>query len=231
MVDYQFDELINESTYPGFRSTALRNPLVRPKLFDSPAKKLGRVATWTTVHIKDILAHEVEARQIVNSIVNTVPVPKLTHSKKQKTPKNNALDKMFELRNVVARSNEVLASAKTVFPMTLFRDDIVVDRTKITITKRSFFFVSEVMSIRIEDILNVKVSLGPFFGSLTLAVRVLSTEDHHTINFFWRDDAIRLKHIIQGYIIARHNDIDCKDQSREDLIATLTELGHDSSFK
>lgn len=84
------------------------------------------------------------------------------------------------------------------------------------------------MSIRLEDILNVKVSLGPFFGSLTLAVRILSSEDHHTINFFSRNDAIRLKHIIQGYIIAIHDNINCTYQDREELINTLNELGQEN---
>ena len=133
-----------------------------------------------------------------------------------------------QVYQVVHRSNEIIASARTIWPFTLFRDDIVVDRTKVSITKRDFFFVSEVMSIRLEDILNVKVSLGPFFGSLTLAVRILSSEDHHTINFFSRSDAIRLKHIIQGYIIAIHDNIDCKYQDKEELINTLNELGQEN---
>lgn len=134
-----------------------------------------------------------------------------------------------KLKSVISQSNEVLASATTIFPLTLFRDDLVVDRTKVTITKRNFFFSSEVMSIRVEDILNVKIALGPFFGSITLAVRVLSSEDHHSINYLWRRDAVRLKHLIQGYIIAQHNNIDCKHQTKDDLIATLIELGHDTS--
>lgn len=137
--------------------------------------------------------------------------------------------KIETLKKIVAQSSEVLASATTIFPLTLFRDDIVVDRAKVTITKRNFFFSKEVMSIRIEDILNVKVSVGPFFGSITLAVRVLSSEDHHSINYFWRKDATHLKHIIQGYIIVQHNNIDVSHQSKKELVKTLSELGHDTS--
>lgn len=140
-----------------------------------------------------------------------------------------ATERLDGLKQVIARSNEVLAAATTIFPFTLFRDDMVVDRTKVTITKRTFFFSKEVMSIRVEDILNVKAVVGPFFGSLILAVRVLSSEDHHSINFFWRKDAVHLKHIIQGYIIAQHNGIDCSGQTKEELIETLTELGNDST--
>ncbi len=133
-----------------------------------------------------------------------------------------------KLKKILAESNEVLASANTVFPFSLFPDSVVLDRTKVTITRRNFFFSSEVMSMRIDDILNVTTSVGPFLGSVTLAGRVLSSEDHFTITNFWRNDAIHLKHIIQGYIIARHNNIDCEHLGKEELIATLTRLGHDT---
>lgn len=138
-------------------------------------------------------------------------------------------DKNKKLEKILAESNEVLASATTIFPLTLFRDDIVLDRNKVTITRRNFFWSSEVMSIRIEDVLNVTSSVGPFFGSVTIAGRVLSSEDHFTVNNFWRHDAIHLKHIIQGYVIAQHNDIDCAHLPKDELIATLSKLGHDTN--
>lgn len=138
-------------------------------------------------------------------------------------------DKNKKLEKILSESNEVLASATTIFPLTLFRDDIVLDRTKVTITRRNFFWSSEVMSIRIEDILNVTSSVGPFFGSVTIAGRVLSSEDHFTVTNFWRHDAVHLKHIIQGYVIAQHNDIDCAHLSKDELIATLSKLGHDTN--
>lgn len=134
-----------------------------------------------------------------------------------------------KLKNIVSKSHEILMSANTVFPITLFPDSVTVDRTKVTITKRDFFWTSDVMSIRIEDVLNVSASVGPIFGSLTIASRVMSTIDHFKINHFWRNDAIRLKHIIQGYVIAQHNNIDTAHLTRAELVETLRELGHDSA--
>jgi len=64
---------------------------------------------------------------------------------------------------------------------------------------------------------------------LTVASRVMSTIDHFQINHFWRNDAIRLKHIIQGYVIAQHNKIDTAHLSRKELIDTIVELGQDSN--
>jgi len=147
----------------------------------------------------------------------------------QSQQKTSDAQRHKDLRKIVSQSHEVLVSANTVFPISLFPDTVTVDRTKVTITKRDFFWSSDVMSIRIEDVLNVSASVGPLFGSLTVASRVMSTIDHFQINHFWRNDAIRLKHIIQGYVIAQHNNIDTAHLSKKDLIDTLLELGLDSN--
>ncbi len=130
-------------------------------------------------------------------------------------------------REMVKLSNEVLATAKTVFPIDPFPDTVVLDRTTLNITKRTFFFSNDTLSIRIEDILNAHVNVGPFLGSLTIASRILSSEDHFTITNLWRKDAIHLKHMIQGYIIALHNEIEISHLNRQELIDTISELGHD----
>lgn len=139
------------------------------------------------------------------------------------------IDPSQNLRKIIAQSHEVLASANTVFPVTLFPDTVFVDRTKVTIIRRDFFWSSDTMSIRIEDVLNVSATLGPLFGSLTIVSRVMSTVDHFQINHFWRSDAIHLKHIIQGYVIAQHNKIDVAHLPKDELKKTLVEIGHDSN--
>ncbi|MFZ1360947.1 MAG: hypothetical protein WAS27_02930 [Candidatus Saccharimonadales bacterium] len=134
-----------------------------------------------------------------------------------------ATQRSFE--TIINQSHEILAQANTVFPMTLFPDTVIVDRTKISFIRRDFFWASDTMTFRIEDVLNAEVSVGPLFGSLTIASRVMSTTDHFRINYFWRKDATYLKEIIQGYIIARHNNIDTTHLTKEQLIRTLSELG------
>lgn len=132
--------------------------------------------------------------------------------------------------SLIQQSHQVLAEASTVIlPNNLFPDTVVVDRTKVTITRRFFFWSSETISIRIEDILNVSVSVGPLFGSLTVSSRVMNSTDHYEINYFWRNDALRLKHIIQGYVIALHTHTELDHMSLNELIATLNELGHNPS--
>lgn len=143
----------------------------------------------------------------------------------------HTLDPGDGLRKIIRKSHQLLASAQTVIlPMNLFPDSVTIDRTKVTVTKRTFFWTSSVISIRIEDVLNVGCSTGPIFGSLIISSRVMNSTDHYEIDYFWRKDAIYLKQIIQGYVIAQHNQIDTSHLNRRDLIRTLLELGNDSDY-
>jgi hypothetical protein len=143
----------------------------------------------------------------------------------------NTLDPRDGLRKIIRKSHQLLVSAQTVIlPMNLFPDSITVDRTKVTITKRTFFWTSSVISIRIEDVLNVACSTGPIFGSLIISSRVMNSTDHYEIDYFWRKDALYLKQLIQGYVIAQHNQIETSHLNRRDLIKTLLELGNDTDY-
>mgnify|MGYP001067831217 CR=1 FL=1 len=134
-----------------------------------------------------------------------------------------------KIRNIVLRSHEVLASAQTIIlPSNIFPDSVLLDRSKLTIIKRNFFWSAETISIRIEDILNVSSNIGPFFGSITVSSRVMNSTDHYEIDCFLRKDAKYLKEIIQGYMIALHSKVNINHLSREELITTLLSLGQDS---
>lgn len=131
-----------------------------------------------------------------------------------------------ELKEAIEGSQEVLTTATTVFPLELFPDTVTVDRAKLTVTKRRFVGVAEVMSMRIEDVLNVTSSVGPFFCTVTIVSRVFNSEPY-TVGRFWRADAARLKRIIQGYVIALQRGIDCSSLSTRELSRMLDKLGED----
>ena len=151
--------------------------------------------------------------------------------REQQVRTSKTLDPRESLRKIVQKSHQLLASTQTVIlPFNLFPDSVTVDRTKVTITKRSFFWTSSVISIRIEDVLNIACSTGPVFGSLTISSRVMNSTDHYEIDYFWRKDAIYLKQLIQGYVIAQHNQIETSHLGRKELVKTLLELGADSDY-
>jgi hypothetical protein len=107
----------------------------------------------------------------------------------------------------------------------LFPDTVTVDRSQVTITHHWFFFVGATSSIRIEDILNVEATVGPFFGSLTLSTRYFDSSRAHNIKRLWRWDAVRLQAIIQGMIVAAKKQIDTMALNKNELIDGLTKVG------
>lgn len=123
-------------------------------------------------------------------------------------------------------ASEVLLKADTVFPFTLFPDTIQVDRVKVTISRRSFFKVADVISLQIEDILNVEGMVGPFFGGLKIWTRFFSDKPC-VITYLRREDALAIKGILQGYSIARQKEIDCSKISKQELLPMLYKLGRE----
>lgn len=189
------------------------------------SRKMGGVAMKAVVGIRHFLHQDIPVPS-AETFMQSLSFMRHENAKREKT-----LRQTDHLRKVVKESSEVLGSARTVFPLTLFPDSVIVDRSKITIIKRDFFWTSRVISIQIEDILNIEAGVGPFFGSLNIASRVMSSVDHFRIDYFWRDDAIFLKHLIQGYVIAKHNKLDISQLTKKELIETLTGLGEDTDRK
>ncbi len=185
------------------------------------SKKLGSTATRTLDVTKKILKRDSSKPR-----AHAINPDRLLFGRKIAVKKDDEPN----IDDLVKRSHEVLASASTVIlPVNLFPDTVTVDRTKITIIKRTFFWSADVISIRIDDILNVGCSIGPLFGSLTISSRIMNSTDHFVINYFWRKEAIYLKQIIQGYFIAHHDKIKTEHLGHDELITTLLELGSDSS--
>ncbi len=130
-----------------------------------------------------------------------------------------------ELVDAIGHSHDILLRATTVFPFTLFPDTLTIDRTKITITHRDFLAAGDVISIGIEDVLNVAATVGPVFGSVNIATRFFDQDKPYKIDHFWRKDALKIKRIAQGYTIARQKEIDTSALSTQELAKTLDELG------
>jgi hypothetical protein len=134
-----------------------------------------------------------------------------------------------QLNRVIGNTAEALASATTVFPFTLFPDTVTVDREKLTVTHRVFFAVGEVVSVRVEDILNVTADVGPFFGSLKINTRFFDESKPYIINYLWRGETLHMKRILQGYMTALKQHIDCSALSTKELATLLDSLSKDDS--
>jgi len=132
------------------------------------------------------------------------------------------------LVEMVSKCHDVLFDTKTVFPFDPFPDTVTLDREKVAITYRSFFFVAKVISIPIRDLLNVQANVGPFFGTLNMSSRYFATTPC-TINFLKRDDALRLQRLLQGYIICEEQNIETSNIDKDQLVVMLNDLGSDGA--
>jgi hypothetical protein len=154
------------------------------------------------------------------------PLPNLKTAGPPAPPQQmNEKQSIDALKKAVGGAHEILLTATTVFPFTLFPDVITLDREKLTVSNRMFFRVAEVTSMRIEDILSITADVGPFFGSLKITTRFFDESEPHTVNYMWRHDALRFKRVVQGYIISRQKGIDCSPFSPKQLADMLDKLG------
>jgi hypothetical protein len=186
-------------------------------IFVDKTKKLGSTAMSGIANIRNFFQSEVAVPR-VSQWLNPRPSTNGVANK-------DSEDQSAKLKQAASQAHQVLANATAVFPFDLFPNEIVLDRTKITIRLRKFFMTEKIVSVRIEDVLNVSVSLGPLFGTLTISSRVMNSTDHFDIGFLRRKEAMYLKKIIQGYVIAEHDDMKVGHLSKEELIKTLCEIG------
>lgn len=130
-----------------------------------------------------------------------------------------------KLQRAIWDSNEVLVSGSTV--LSPYKTRLTLNRTKLVAEKRSGVAHAEVMSSRIEDVLNIDGSVGLLFGTLKIATKFTKPGTPYSIGLFRRKDALNLKRIIQGYIIALDKKVDVNDIPTDELRAMLYKLGED----
>ena len=129
-----------------------------------------------------------------------------------------------KLIDITEKAQDILCKADTVFPFTLFPDTITLDREKLTVATRSFFRTAKIVSVPVSSISSAEADVGPFFGSLHMASKFF-VQNKYSVNFLTRADAMKIQHLLQGFIIAQEKDIDVTDINREDLLILLEDLG------
>jgi hypothetical protein len=130
-----------------------------------------------------------------------------------------------KLIEVTEKAQDILFTADTVFPFTLFPDTISLDREKLTVVQRFFFRVAKVITVPVTSMISADANIGPFFGSVHMTSKYF-VDNTHTVNFLWRHDAEKVHRLIQGFIIAHEKGIDVDDIEKEDLRILLEDLGH-----
>ncbi|MEI9913795.1 MAG: hypothetical protein WDN66_02210 [Candidatus Saccharibacteria bacterium] len=134
-------------------------------------------------------------------------------------------DSLQALNRAIWDSNEVLVSASTTSK--LHKDTLTLNRAKLFAIKRSPLGTIEDMSVRIEDVLNIGATLGPVSGMVRIMTKFNAPGEPYVIGPFKKRDTLKLKRIIQGYIIALDRKIDLNMTPTNELVTRLYELGED----
>jgi hypothetical protein len=167
---------------------------------------------------------------LINRILTStirVPIESVSNLARRKNKEEMTEDSTRALVDLANTTERTLLLAKAVFPFELFPDTLRIDRQKITVIHNDFLKMAHTTSIRLKDLGNVEVVLGPFFGTIILT-SLYYRNNTQTINFLTRNDAIHAHRLLQGFMVAHNANIDTDNISEEDLIELLYRIGNEN---
>lgn len=132
-------------------------------------------------------------------------------------------DSSKKLEHLAGRSEEIIFCTTTAFRFRPERYELLIDRAKITVIKRLFLLADNITSIRWGDVLSVDLSVGPFFGSLTLKARYINQPI--VVAPLRRDKAFKAKRLIEGLIVACSKGIALDEIPTEELVEEIIRIG------
>lgn len=125
---------------------------------------------------------------------------------------------------LIEQDAEILYRAAGFFPVDLFPCEVVVYPNKIEVVDTLFFFSKDIKTILISDILEVQIKTSPFFSTVTIVSRqpMLPEVD---IKWLLNRQAIKLRNIIQGLVIASQSQTDVTGMDSQTLKTQTQQLG------
>ena len=130
-----------------------------------------------------------------------------------------------ELEKTITRGEAVLWKIKSTFPFDPLPDELIVDRHKISLIKRPFFFSERVTSLSYDDISNVVIEHSMVFASLEISHKIFGMQPL-TMHYLRKKEADKVKQLILGLIIAKkEGNKEIFSLSRQELIKKASELG------
>jgi len=140
-------------------------------------------------------------------------------------------ENLQRFRTITARQDMKLLRADSVFPFTIFTDTIIIDTTKVTISKRQLFATEYVTTIPLKDLSDVNVQTYLFLGTLTLQYMPQTTSPGTTppirvqIANLPRIEAVKAKNILKGALVAKAEEIDIATLSPKEIKEVIHKFG------
>lgn len=166
---------------------------------------------------------------------NPLPVQKSKHEGEVEAHKAEAKKRIqtrHKLENIVDRHEMELIRSKTVFPFDLFPDTVIIDTTKVTIVRKQMFATEAIITIPLKDVADAHVQTALFLASVTVAYMPHSTSpgmirpEEETVSCLKRSDAIAIKNILKGVLVAAAEEIDLAKLTPEEVASVVTRFGH-----
>ncbi len=129
-----------------------------------------------------------------------------------------------KLDTLVENSNQILYKTRTVFPFHLFPKEIIVDINKVSVLDRQLFDTGRIRSITIRTISDIFIDTGFLFAKLSIIDRDFTENSMH-IDYLPRDEAVKIRRIIQGLMVGYEKGIDFTKLSAEEIVDKLEEIG------
>lgn len=133
-------------------------------------------------------------------------------------------EEVSKIKQLKSSEEHPLMHLTAVFPFDFFPNEVIVDKTKVTIIHKYFFWTRQVTTIMIEDILNVSIQHSLIFAALVVVDRYFAQEPI-VINYLWKNDASRAAGIIQGLLLANKKNIDVQSIPSDQLADVVEEVG------
>lgn len=135
------------------------------------------------------------------------------------------------LQTITDRHTIELLNVHSVFPFSIFRDRLIIDTTKVSVTRKQFFATEYITTIPLKDLADVTVQTVLFLGTINLEYMPQSQSPgmmrpiEVRIANLKREDAIRAKNILKGALVAKAEDIDIASLSPEEVVKILEKFG------
>jgi hypothetical protein len=135
------------------------------------------------------------------------------------------LDQVFGVRPLVSQNNisRVLARFKQLFPLTFFRDDLIIEELRVIWVRNDGPWADEVISIMATDIACVNASAGPFFGHVH--IQSLTGGPEIFVDKLSRNDVYRIRNLVEGIALHARAGVKVDGNDLEDERANLLEIG------
>lgn len=107
--------------------------------------------------------------------------------------------------------SRVLGHFKQLFPLTLFRDNIIIEELRIIHVKQEGPWIEEVISIMATDIACVNCITGMFFGSVH--IKSLTGGPEIFVDNLLRKDVLTIRNLVEGIALASREGLKINHES------------------